>query len=107
MSGRRSPRTNVCESCCATNWELAPVRLSKPSTCACSVSSPRFRQDRHKVATTLPQQCGRMLIFMTTTSRAVISRLSADDLAEVRGAIITADDPRYEAARAVYNGTVD
>jgi FAD/FMN-containing dehydrogenase len=48
-----------------------------------------------------------MLIFMTTTSKAVISRLSADDLADVRGAIITSDDPRYEAARAVYNGAVD
>ena len=44
---------------------------------------------------------------MTTTSRASSVQLAVDDLAGIRGAIITADDPRYDAARAVYNGAVD
>ena len=44
---------------------------------------------------------------MTTTSSATSDQLLVDDLAGVRGAIITRSDPRYDAARAVYNGAVD
>jgi hypothetical protein len=48
-----------------------------------------------------------MLIFMTTTSKPTSNELHLDDLEGIRGAIITPDDPRYDAARAVYNGAVD
>ena len=48
-----------------------------------------------------------MLIFMTTTSRTTSDQVAIDDLAGVRGKIITRSDPEYGAARAVYNGAVD
>ena len=44
---------------------------------------------------------------MTTTSRTASDQLAIDDLAGVRGKIITRSDPEYDAARAVYNGAVD
>ncbi|MFL6044601.1 MAG: oxidoreductase, partial [Propionibacteriaceae bacterium] len=44
---------------------------------------------------------------MTTTSRASSIQLAVDDLAGVRGKIITQSDPDYDQARAVYNGAVD
>ncbi|HEY6813274.1 MAG TPA: FAD-binding oxidoreductase, partial [Propionibacteriaceae bacterium] len=45
---------------------------------------------------------------MTTTSKTPsLAQLRPDDLAGVRGAIITPSDPRYDAARAVHNGAVD
>ena len=44
---------------------------------------------------------------MTTTSRPTSDQLAIDDLAGVRGKIITRSDPEYDAARAVYNGAVD
>src|SRR4029450_3845702 len=49
-----------------------------------------------------------MLGVMTTTSKTPsLAQLRPDDLAGVRGAIITPSDPRYDAARAVHNGAVD
>jgi hypothetical protein len=51
-----------------------------------------------KVSPRSPQPCGRMLIFMTTTSKLSSAQLRVDDLAGVRGTIITAEDPRYDAA---------
>jgi FAD/FMN-containing dehydrogenase len=48
-----------------------------------------------------------MLIFVTTTSKPTSNRLRVDDLAGIRGMIITPENPRYNAARAVYNGAVD
>ena len=48
-----------------------------------------------------------MLIFMTTTSKPTSNQLNLDDLAGIRGAIVTPSDPQYDAARAVYNGAVD
>jgi FAD/FMN-containing dehydrogenase len=44
---------------------------------------------------------------MTTTSRASRAQLAVDDLAGIRGKIITRSDPEYDEARAVYNGAVD
>jgi FAD/FMN-containing dehydrogenase len=44
---------------------------------------------------------------MTTTSKTSSTQLHADDLAGIRGTVITAEDARYDAARAVYNGAVD
>jgi hypothetical protein len=43
---------------------------------------------------------------MTTISKAN-SQFRADDLAGIRGTIITRSDPEYDAARAVHNGAVD
>jgi hypothetical protein len=43
---------------------------------------------------------------MTTTSKAT-SRLRRDDLAGIRGGIITQDDPQFDSTRAVFNGAVD
>ena len=60
-----------------------------------------------KVWSRPPQRCRRMLIFMTTTSKPTSNQLDLDDLAGIRGAIITPADPQYDAARAVYNGAVD
>ena len=60
-----------------------------------------------KVSLRPPQPCRRMLIFMTITSTTTSNQLHLDDLAGVRGAIITPDDPRYDQARAVHNGAVD
>lgn len=48
-----------------------------------------------------------MLIFMTTTRKPASDQLRVDDLAGIRGMIITPEDPRYDAASAVYNGAVD
>ena len=84
------------------------MRLSKPSTCACSVSSPRFRQDRHKVATRPPQPCRRMLIFMTTTSKTPpATNYVQKILPESAARSLPRSDPQYDEARAVHNGAID
>ena len=44
---------------------------------------------------------------MTTTSRPTSDQLAVDDLAGIRGKIITRSDPEYDKVRAVYNGAVD
>ena len=103
---RHSPRTNACESCCAMSWGLPPSEAVADAGCASSVThhkvSPRFPRFPRP-----PQLCRRMLIFMTTTSRTTSDRIAIDDLAGIRGKIITRSDPGYDAARAVYNGAVD
>ena len=48
-----------------------------------------------------------MLIFMTTTSKTTSNQLRAEDLAGIRGKIITRSDPQYDEARAVHNGAID
>jgi FAD/FMN-containing dehydrogenase len=44
---------------------------------------------------------------MTTTTKPTSAQFRVDDLAGIRGMIITREDSRYEEARAVYNGAVD
>jgi hypothetical protein len=48
-----------------------------------------------------------MLIFMTTISKPSSKQSGVEDLAGIRGKIITQSDPEYDAARAVYNAAVD
>ena len=86
------------------NWESTAARLSRKRTSNSSVSSP---QGLSKVSSRPPQPSRQMLLGMTTTSKPTSNQLALDDLAGVGGAIITPSDPRYDAARAVYNGAVD
>jgi FAD/FMN-containing dehydrogenase len=47
------------------------------------------------------------MIMTTTNDRTDTALVRLDDLAGIRGSIITRSDPEYDAARAVHNGAVD
>ena len=88
---RRSRRTNACASCCAMKWELTPGRLCRRRTSAFSVScTTRFRQGCVKAATTMPANAD----LHDNNKQDHQQPVTLDDLAGIRGKIITRSDPR-------------